>query len=231
MTVKDGELVHLCRSPLSEESTKMSLRSWIRKILRLKPSVSERVREMTAERVKLEQQRHEVDQRVSALEEEERNVVEKGATSKTDAERKQLAGKLMRTRRDLRRVRAQADIFTQQIDVLGTHIHHLTLAEQGKRFELPSAEDLTQEAAEAEGMMTDLAAKADLAHSIEVGAQTPLMEEEEAAIMEEFKQRRRNEPRRLERKPPARPRLAARRRSVRRGARARRRTRARRGRR
>ncbi|MEW6253852.1 MAG: hypothetical protein AB1716_24665, partial [Planctomycetota bacterium] len=188
LTVMHEGTLHVCRSPLAEESTTMSLRSWIRKLLRMKPTVAERVREMTAQRVRLEQQRHEVDQRLHALEGEEKSVVEQGAAAKSDAERKQLAGKLVRTRRELRRVRAQADIFTQQIDVLGTHIHHLTLEEQGKRIELPSAEELTAEAAQAESMMADLAAKADLAAGIEVGAQSPLMQEEEAAIMEEFKQ-------------------------------------------
>jgi len=188
LTVVHEGTIHVCRSPLGEESNTMSLRSWIRKLLRLKPTVGEQVRALTAQRVQLEQQRHEVDQRMTGLETEERECVEKGAAAKTDVERKQLAGKLMRVRRDLRRVRAQANVYTQQIDILGTHIHHLTLAEQGKRIELPKAEELTREAAEAEGMMAELAANADLANSIEVGAQTPLMAEEEAAILEEFKQ-------------------------------------------
>lgn len=188
LTVVHEGTTHVCRSPLADESNTMSLRSWIRKVLRLKPTVGEQVRALTAQRVQLEQQRHEVDQRMTALEAEERAAVESGAAAKTDAERKQLAGKLVRTRRELRRVRAQANVFTQQIDILGTHIHHMTLAEQGKRIELPRAEELTKEAAEAEQMMAELAANADLAAGIEVGAQSPLMAEEEAAIMEEFKQ-------------------------------------------
>lgn len=188
LTVVHEGTIHVCRSPLAEESNAMSLRSWVRKLLRLKPTIGEQVRALTAQRVRLEQQRHEVDQRLTALESEERESVEQGAAAKSDAERKQLAGRLMRVRRDLRRVRAQANVYTQQIDILGTHIHHLTLAEEGKRVELPRAEELTQQAAEAEQMMAELAANADLAAGIEVGAQSPLMAEEEAAIMEEFKQ-------------------------------------------
>ena len=188
LTVVHDGTIHVCRSPLAEESNAMSLRTWFRKLLRLKPTIGEQVRALTAQRVQLEQQRHEVDQRVAALETEEREAVDKGAAAKSDAERRQLAGKLARTRRDLRRVRAQANVYSQQIDILGTHLHHLTLAEQGKRIELPKADELTKEAAEAEQMMADLAANADLAAGIEVGAQSPLMAEEEAAIMEEFKQ-------------------------------------------
>jgi RNase P/RNase MRP subunit p30 len=189
LTVVYEGTIHVCRSPLAaEEGHTMNLRSWIRKLLRLKPTAAERVRTMTAQRVQLEQQRHELDQRVGALETEERDALERGGAAKTDAERRQLAARLVRTRRDLRRVRAQANVFSQQIDILGTHVHHLTLAEQGKRVALPQAEELTREAAEAEHVMSELAANADLAAGIEVGAESPLMAEEEAAIMEEFKQ-------------------------------------------
>ncbi|MCK4341129.1 MAG: hypothetical protein KAY37_05325 [Phycisphaerae bacterium] len=188
MTVVHEGTVHVCRSPLAEEGHTMSLWSRIRKLLRLKPTPAERVRILTAQRVRLEQQRHELDGRVNALETEEREAVERGAAAKTDVERKQLAGKLVRARRELRRVRAQANVFTQQIDIIGTHIHHQTLAEQGKRVELPKAEDLTREAAEAEQIMAELSANADLAANIEVGAESPLMAEEEAAIFAEFKE-------------------------------------------
>ena len=188
ITVVHEGKVHVCRSPLAVESNTMSIWSRIRKLLRLKPTTAERVREMTAKRVALEQQRHEVDQRLNALEAEEREAIQQGATSKSDAERKQIAGRMVRVRRDLRRVRAQAQVYTQQIDILGTHVHNLTLSEQGRRMDLPKAEDLTREAAEAEQVVSELAVNADLAASIEVGAQTPMQEDEEAAIMAEFAQ-------------------------------------------
>lgn len=188
LTVVHDGTVHVSRSPFAEESASMNLRTWFRKLLRLKPTVGERVRQMTAQRVQLEQQRYELDRRVDALEAEERAAIEKGAAAKTDVERKQLAGKLVRVRRDLRRVRSQAEVFTKQIDILGTHIHHLALAEQGKRVTLPSAAELTQEAAQAEQMMRELAMNADLATGIEVGASSPLGDDEEAAIMAEFRQ-------------------------------------------
>ena len=186
LTVQHDGRMHICRVPLAEEGNTMSIWSRIRKLLRLKPTTAERVRDLTTQRVQIEQQRFEVDQKVNALESEERELIQRGATAASDAERKQLAGKLMRMRRELRRHRAQAQLFTQQIDIIGTHIHHLTLAEQGKRLELPSAEDLTREAAQAEQMISEVAANADLAASIEVTGETPMMAEEEAAIFEEF---------------------------------------------
>lgn len=188
LTVVHAGQVHLCRSPLSDRSSAMSLWSRIRRLLRLKPTVAERVRALTAQRVVLEQQRHEVDQRVGALEGEERQALEQGAAAASDAEKRQVAGRLVRLRRDLRRLRSQAAVFTQQIDILGTHIHNMTLAEQGRRTELPRAEELAQQAAEAEQVISELAANAELAGGIEVGAPTPAMEAEEAAILAEFEQ-------------------------------------------
>jgi hypothetical protein len=188
MTVVHEGKAHICRTPLAEEGNTMSIWSRIRRLLRLKPTTAERVRELTAQRVQIEQQRFELDQKVNVLEADERQMIQQGAAAASDAERKQVAGKLMRTRRELRRQRAQTQLFTQQIDIIGTHIHHLTLAEQGKRLDLPKAEDLTREAAQAEQVVAEVAANADLAASIEVTGETPMMAEEEAAIFEEFKQ-------------------------------------------
>jgi len=185
--IHDGE-VHLCRTPFGHEGNTMSLWSRIRKLLRMKPTAAERVRDLTAQRVRLEQQRHELDQRVDRYESEERGALQEGAAAKSDAVRKQIAGKLLRVRKELNRARAQAQLFTNQIDVIGTQIHHLTLTEQGRRVALPSAEDLTSQAAEAEQMMAEFSANAELAHQIEVTGETPALAEEEAAIFEEFRQ-------------------------------------------
>jgi hypothetical protein len=188
MTVVHDGQTHVCRTPLAEEGNTMSIWSRIRRLLRLKPTTAERVRDLTGQRVQIEQRRFEIDQRVNALEADERQLIQQGAAAASDAERKQVAGKLMRLRRELRRHRKQTQLYTDQIDIIGTHIHHLTLAEQGKRLELPKAEDLTREAAQAEQIVAEVAANADLAASIEVAGETPMMAEEEAAILEEFKQ-------------------------------------------
>ena len=186
MTVVHDGKTHVCRSPLAEEGNTMTIWSRIRKLLGFKPTVAERVREMTGQRVRIEQERHELDQRVDSLEGEERDLLERGAAAKSTAEKKQVAGKLVRARRELKRVRGQRQIFSQQIDIIGTQIHNLTLAEQGKRIALPKAEDLTAAAAEAEQVVAELAANAELAQSIEVTGETPMMADEEAAIMAEF---------------------------------------------
>ncbi|MCG3128514.1 MAG: hypothetical protein CHACPFDD_03403 [Phycisphaerae bacterium] len=186
MTVAHDGRTHVCRTPFAEEGSSMSLWSRVRRLLRLKPTVAEQVREMTAQRVKLEQQRFEIDRAVNKLQDEEVRIVKSGAAATTDVEKRQLASKLVRLRRDLGRQKAQADVLTKQIDIIGTHLHHLTLAERGRRMELPKAEELTREAAQAEQVMADLSANAELAVGIEVGGGAQAVSDEEAAILEEF---------------------------------------------
>ena len=186
MTVVLNDKVHVCRSPLAEDVNSMSIWSRVRKWLRMKPTAAEQVRDLTAKRVKLEAQRYEIDQRVDSIEAEEVKAVKAGAAAKTVVEKKQLAGKLVRLRRELGRHRAQAGVLTKQIDILGTHIHHKTLAERGKRVALPKAEELTAEAAQAEQVMAELDANAELAAGIEVTAEAVGTSEEEEAIMAEF---------------------------------------------
>jgi hypothetical protein len=186
MTVNFEGRTHVCRTPLVEEGSSMGLWSRIRKLLRMKPTVAERVRALTEQRVKLEQQRLEFDRRIESLEAEEVETVKKGAAATTAVEKKQLAGKLVRVRRELGRNRTQAQMLTQQIDVLGTHVHHITLKERGKKIDLPSTEELTAEAAEAEQMLAELSANSEMVAGIEVTAEAAGMSDEEEAILAEF---------------------------------------------
>lgn len=186
MTVEHNGVLHISRTPLIEEGRTMSMWSRIRRLLRLPPTPAERVRELTTQRIRIEQQRHEVDQKLNSLEADERTLLERGVSAGSDAEKRQIAGRLARTRQELGRVRTQANVYTQQITVIGTQIHHLTLKEQVRRTPLPKPEELTREAAETETAISELAVSADLAGSIEVGATTPLMAQQEDDILAEF---------------------------------------------
>jgi hypothetical protein len=180
--------LHVCRTPLADRGAAMTIWNRLRRWFGRGPTVAERVRELAAQRVRLEAQRHELDEQVDGLERQERELLQQGAQAAGPAEKKQVAGKLIRLRRELQRQRTRAQVFTQQIDVLGTQMHHLTIAAQSREVALPSAAELTQQAAEAEQAITELSANADLAAQIEVGAGSPQQAAEEAAILAEFAQ-------------------------------------------
>lgn len=165
----------------------MKLWTRIRRWLRMKPTVAEQVREMTVARVRLEQQRAELDQKLAALQVEERQAREQGAAAASDNERRHTAARIVRVGREQKRIAAQANVISQQIDVLGTRLHNLTLMQQGRSVALPSPQELAREAAEAEQVIAQLSTSADLAASVEVGAMSSALAAEEAAVFDELK--------------------------------------------
>jgi hypothetical protein len=185
MLLREGGQLRVCRSPVPIEGQSMKFWNRIRRWLGFKPSVAERVQEMTRQRVALEAQRAEFDRKISELEKSEREGLQSIAAEPRVEAKKQIAVRVARTQRELKRHRAQAQVLTDQIEVLGTHIYHLTLKAQGDRMNLPSAEELAQEAAQAEQVLTSVAANADLARSIEVGVASPGLDAEVDDILKQ----------------------------------------------
>jgi hypothetical protein len=188
MTVAHAGTVHVCRTPLMEKGTTMSIWSRVRRWLGAKPTVAEQVRGLTAQRTVLEQERRVLDQQTGKLETDEVGLLKQGAAAPSDAEKRQVAAKLMRLRRELNRQRALAQVKTNQIDVIGTNIHNMTLAEGVRAVALPTREVLAQQAAEAEAAVQGLADVADAARDVEVVGASSQSAEAEDAIFAEFAQ-------------------------------------------
>lgn len=188
MLVREGGQLRLARSPLADEDGSMNMWSTLRKWLGFKPSTPERVRQMTQQRVALESQRADVDKKISEAEKSEREGLQTIASEPRIEAKKQIATRVARTQRELKRHRAQAQVYTDQIEVLGTHIYHLTLKAQGQKLDLPSSEELAQEAAQAEQVLTSVSANADLARSIEVGISSPTLDAEVDDILRQAEQ-------------------------------------------
>ena len=188
MTVAHAGMVSVCRSPLTEKGTTMSIWTRVRRWFGAKPTVAEQVRTLTAQRTVLEQERKGLDQQVEKLETEEVALLKQGAAAPSDAEKRQAAGKLLRLRRELNRQKALAQVKTNQIDVIGTNVHNMTLAEGVRAVALPTREVLAQQAAEAEAAVQGLNEVAEAARDVEVIGASAQSQEAEDAIFAEFAQ-------------------------------------------
>src|SRR5690606_25735359 len=99
MTVVAEGTIRVCRAPLAaDRGNTMTLWMRIKRMLGFRATPAEMVRELTAQRVQIEQQRHDVDQRVNGLESDERDLLDRGAKASGTVEKQHLAGRLMRTR-------------------------------------------------------------------------------------------------------------------------------------
>jgi hypothetical protein len=89
-------------------------------------------------------------------------------------------------RKDISRQNTTANMLNQQINILSTDIHNLTLIQQGQMASLPDTEELTQNAVKAEEMLETLKADADMVTSLETGLADVASSDEELAILQEF---------------------------------------------
>ena len=86
----------------------------------------------------------------------------------------------------MERLNATARVIGQQVDVISTHIHHLTLIQQGQMARLPQTEEITQDAVRAEEMLEQLSADVQLTSTLSVGVTGSTLTDEEAEILKEL---------------------------------------------
>jgi hypothetical protein len=159
------------------------------RIKRLKRAFSGPTKEEQAQ--KLQERVNEISTQVekiysdtSVLEQKESELLEKGKANKSPVVRRRVASELSQIRKSLNRQNKTAAVFNHQMNVLSSHIHNLTLIDTAKTEVLPTSEELTQHAVQAEEILETLTSDADLLTTLEPGLDS--MTDEELAIMEEF---------------------------------------------
>ena len=135
-------------------------------------------------------QREEIQEQIDFYQEQEQSILANGAEAaklKNKSLQKQQAGKLIRCRREMKKIKAQHAIYDRQIVVLEARIHNATIQQTSKSMRMPSVADLTMEAASAELAVKELSEVSVLAAEIEVGVDDSFVfNQEEKNILAEF---------------------------------------------
>ncbi len=147
-----------------------------------------RLADLAEQRAALMRQRDEVFRDMGRLEQREAELLAEGRAATADSIRRRLAGSLAQVRREHGLHVALAGVIGSQIDILSTHIHHLTLLQQGRQVQLPGEAELTRHATDAQALLENLQAQAEWASEPVVGAGLSTSDEE-AAILREFEGR------------------------------------------
>lgn len=139
---------------------------------------------------KLRPKRDEAQRNLDYQESQEQQLLNEGREAHRQnnmAWKKQVAGKLIRCRRELKKAKAMHAIHDRQVAILETSIHNATIQQTGSSIKLPNAAELAQESADAELIMQELTEAADLALQVEVGAGDSMAYSQgEEAILAEF---------------------------------------------
>jgi hypothetical protein len=137
-------------------------------------------------RAALAQRRDRMYEDIGKLESKEAELFGQGKAATSQVPRRRIAAQLAQLRKDIARQNATAAMLNQQINIISTDIHNLTLLQQGKVAQLPDTEELTEHAVQAEEMLETLRADAELVGSLGTGIEEQLTSDDELAILREF---------------------------------------------
>ncbi len=155
----------------------------VRLIVSKDARLARKVNHLSEVRVLIARRRDEALQQIDLLENEEQDLLSAGAATTSVLDKRRAASKIREVRSTLRRQRNFANVYGQQLDILGTHIFHLQTSRVAREVALPSMQELTAVAASTQEMMDELSSMAALANVVD---HLPDDSTEEAAILREL---------------------------------------------
>ena len=145
----------------------------------------ERKAAMLAERkAALAQQRDQSYEDVGALEAKEAELRESFKENANPIARRRITSQMVQLRKDIERRAQLLTVLNQQINVVSTHLHNLTLVQQGSTAKLPPSEEIAEDAVAAEEVLATLQADSELADSVGGHGVTGMSDEEQALYEE-----------------------------------------------
>lgn len=184
---REGEVLLFRGAPVHGQERKgMSVIDRIKQLFSGDGDAHSQINLLSERRALLAQRRDRIYDDITKLETKEADLLEQGKAATSAVPRRRLAAQLAQMRKDIARQNTTAAMLNQQINVISTDIHNLTLVEQGKVAELPTSEELTEHAVQAEEMLETLKADAEMVGSLEMGMGESLASADELEILKEF---------------------------------------------
>ncbi len=189
VTRNDGEcLLYQGAAMAHQERKSMNVIDRIRQLFSGDGDEAEKVNLLAERRATLTQRRDKIYEAIGQLEKKESDLLVQGKAATSSVPKRRIAAQLAQLRKDIGRQNTSAAMLNQQINIISTDIHNLTLIQQGERAQLPDTTELTEHAVQAEEMLESLKADADMVGSLETGIEATLTSDEELAIMQEFEE-------------------------------------------
>lgn len=170
------------------EDDAMSMAEWMRQLFSRKGEEARKINTLSERRAKLTQQRDRLYEDLGQIEAKERALLREGRDTSSPAVKKRVATQIKMLRDDMDRLNASARMVGQQIEVLSTHIHNLSLIQQGKQAKLPETQEITDDAVRAEEMLEQLGSDVELTSGLAMGTGEASMSDEELSILAELDQ-------------------------------------------
>ena len=183
-----GEMMLFRGAPVlsDEEDGSMSLAGWIKSLFSKEGEEAKKINVLSERRAALSGRLDRMYEDISKLENREEQLREEGKASSSMIAKRRMAAQISRMRKDISRCNTSAAMLSKQINIISTHIHNLELARTGSVAQMPTSEELTEAAVNAEEIIEQLAASDDLVSGLEVSMAESAMSDEEAEILAEL---------------------------------------------
>lgn len=185
----DGAMLYRGAPVMSdEEDGSMSLAEWIKSLFSKEGEEAQKINVLAERRASLSSRINRMYEDIGKLEQKEEQLRVEGKATASKVSKRRIAGQISRMRKDISRCNTSAALLSKQINVISTHIHNLELAQTSSTAQLPTSEELTEAAVNAEEMLEQLNASDDLVSSLEVGMAESAISDDEAEILRELEE-------------------------------------------
>ncbi|MCG8405498.1 MAG: hypothetical protein MI923_09910 [Phycisphaerales bacterium] len=169
-----------------EEDGSMSLAEWIKSLFSKQGEEAKKINVLSERRASLSGRLDRLYEDIGKLEKREEKLRQEGKAAGSQVAKRSKAAQISRLRKEIARCNTSAAMLSKQINIISTHIHNLELAQTGNIAQLPSSEDLTEAAVNAEEILEQLNASDDLVSSLDIGMAESAMSDDEAEILREL---------------------------------------------
>ncbi len=184
---KHGEFLLFRGAPMHpQEKRSMNVIERIRQLFSREGDETAKINLLAERRAALCQRRDRIYEDIGKLEQKESGLMAQGKAATSAVPKRRLAAQVAQLRKDIMRQNTTAAMLNQQINIISTDIHNLTLIQQGQMARLPDTTELTEHAVEAEELLESLKTDAELVGTLEMGMGTALTSADEMAILKEF---------------------------------------------
>ena len=170
---------------VGEEDT-MSLAQWIKSLFFSAGEEGRKIDVLAERRASLADRLNRMYEDIGKLEKKESVLIDEGKAATSNVVKRRVASQISHLRKDISRCNTSAAMLSKQINIISTHIHNLELAQTGSVAQLPSGDELTEAAVNAEEILEQLAASDELVSGMEVGMAQSAISSDEAAILKEL---------------------------------------------
>ena len=169
----------------SAGSATMGVMDGLRKFFGGKISPGRRIAQLAEQRALLSRQRDVANDELGRLEDRERELRGQFAADESTTGRRRITSQIVQLQKDIERRRQTVGVYNQQINVVATQLHNLEIARAGAG-NLPTSDEIAEEATKAEEVLAELQASAELADELGAQVKATTSSAEEQRLFEEL---------------------------------------------